>query len=543
MTSQLVIGVDSSTTATKALAWDRRGRIEAQARTILPTLKPHPGWYEQDAELWWSSLCTTLREVAERVSSARIEALCITNQRETIVPVGADGKPLRPAILWLDGRCRRQLEVLERKIGGDRLRRITGKPLSMVPSVAKLLWIAEEESELFRRSHRFLEAHALLVQRLTGEYRTSLACADPVGLVDMEGRCWAAGLVHELGFREDQFPELYPPGEILGRLAPAAAKQTGLPEGLPVVAGAGDGQCAGLGVNVTAPGPAYLIMGTGVIGGLFSPEYRTDPAFRTLYSPIPGSYYLETVTKAGVFTVAWFVEKFAAELDKPWLPLSAEALLEQGARQVPPGSEGLLLVPYWLGSMTPYWDADASGIMIGWSGSHGPEHFYRAILEGIAFEQRLACESLASAGLPQIRELRIVGGGSRSELWCQIVADVTGIPVTASASVEASALGAGILAAAAVGWYPDARSAARAMTELGKRFEPDPVAQGVYGRLYNDVYKPLFPAVRPLVDRLSALSGISDSIPGDIPDRSHIPPLRKSARAAFRRQGRPRRSP
>ena len=520
MANRLVIGVDSSTTATKALAWDRRGTIKAQARASLPTRNPRPGWYEQDAELWWATLCETLRELTGQIDPRRVESLCITNQRETVVPVGTGGEPLRPAILWLDGRCRPQLDLLERRIGGHRLARITGKPLSTVPSLAKLLWIAEEEPEIFRCAGRFLEAHAFLVQRLTGRYRTSLACADPVGLVDMERGCWAGELLRELGFRHEQLPELYPPGEVLGTLSRAATETTGLPEGLPIVAGAGDGQCAGLGVNVTEPGSAYLIMGTGVIGGVASPAYRTDPAFRTLFSPLPGTYYLETVIKAGVFTVAWFAERFAAELDKPWLPVSVEDLLEQGARQVPPGSEGLLLVPYWLGAMNPYWDADATGVMLGWTGAHGAAHFYRAILEGIAFEQRLALEGLRSAGIPAVEELRIVGGGSKSELWCRIMADITGNPVVRCRCPESSALGAGMLAAAAAGWYPDASHAAAAMSDLGERFEPDPTSRETYERLYSEVYKPLFPAVRPLMDRLAELSAAAALRPPECPQRS-----------------------
>jgi xylulokinase len=178
--------------------------------------------------------------------------------------------------------------------------------------------------------------------------------------------------------------------------------------------------------------------------------------------------------------------------------------------------------------MTPYWDADASGVMIGWSGSHGPEHFYRAVLEGIAYEQRLAWESLAEAGLPSPRELRMVGGGSRSELWRQIVADVGGIPVTPSASTEASALGAAILAANAAGWYPDAGQAAAAMTESGKTIAPDPEAQGLYDRIYREVYRPLFPTLRSLVDRLGEISAAHRSHPGrDI--GSPIQPFQGSA--------------
>lgn len=506
MARRYVIGVDSSTTSCKVIAWDRSGRAAAQGRAAYPTLNPQPGWYEQDSELWWSSLCSALDELFREISPSRVEALCISNQRETIVAVDREGFPLRPAILWLDERCRSQLEFIARTVGPEQLHRITGKPLSKVPSLAKLLWIAQIEPEIFGRSSKFLEAHAFLVQRLTGKYSTSLACADPMGLVDMRSGAWAVELIQEFGFRQNQFPELSKPGEILGSVTSSAASRTGLPEGLPVVAGAGDGQCAGLGADITGPDAAYLNLGTAVIGGLYSDEYRTDPAYRTLYAPVPGSYYLETVIKGGVFTVSWFVEKFASEADKSQSGSSVEQLLEQRARVVPAGSEGLLLVPYWLSALNPFWDPDALGSIIGWSGTHGPAHFYRAILEGIGFEQRLAVEQVLHSGVREFEEYRVVGGGSRSPLWCQIIADISARPVVSLASPEATALGAGVLAAAAAGWFGDCRKAAAAMSARGKRWIPDPENRELYERMYTQVYRSLFPTIRPLIDRLSKIT-------------------------------------
>jgi xylulokinase len=247
-------------------------------------------------------------------------------------------------------------------------------------------------------------------------------------------------------------------------------------------------------------------MGTAVIGGAYSETYSANRAYRTLNAPIPGIFYLETCLKGGVFTVAWFVERFAGDLAKPWLSMSPEELLEGAAAEIPPGSLGLMLVPYWHNVMSPYWDPAATGVTVGWHGAHGPAHLYRAILEGIAFEQRLAGDGLIEAQDNAFGEYVILGGGSKSDLWCQIMSDITGLPIVRSATAEATSLGAGILAATAAGWYEDIRKAADAMTSTTDTFEPDPGRRKIYDRLFREVYRPLFPAVQPLVDRLTELT-------------------------------------
>jgi xylulokinase len=506
MNDHTVIGIDCSTTSIKAIAWDRGGRSVGQARCSYETRNPDPSWYEQNAEDWWTGLCSCLQSLTKQLPRPGIEAICVTNQRESFVPVDAQCRPLRNAILWNDERSLPQLSLLEERIGAKRLHRITGKPLSMTPALPKMVWLLENEPEVIEKTYKFLDPHAFLLYRLTGVLGTSLACADPQGLIDMARGSWSEEIITAMGFRIDQFVPLYPPGEVIGSVGQEAAAATGLPVGVPVVAGAGDGQCAGLGGNAISGKQAYLNLGTGVVAGILSDTYLTDLSFRTLCAPLPGSYYLETVLKGGVFTVSWFAERFAPDLKSQASGQSIEQLLEEQAARVPPGNLGLLLVPYWHGAMSPYWDPAASGITIGWTGSHGREHFYRAILEGIAFEQRLMGEEVMRALRRQIDEYLVLGGGSRSNLWCQILADVTGIPIQRTAVLDATCLGAGILAAAAMGWYRDSLAAARAMVRTGRRFEPKPEHRGIYDRLYTEVYRPLFPALKSLIDRLADIA-------------------------------------
>jgi len=498
----LVLGLDCSTTASKAVAWDAAGAAVAEGRAPLELLAPRPGWGEQRAEEWWSATVAAIRAVTGRVAPSRIAALAITHQRETFVPVDAAGRPLRQAILWLDERSRTQLAALDRRVGHDAIHRLTGRPPSMTQSLPKLLWLSEHEPDVARGAARIVDVHAFLVRRLTGEWVTSLASADPMGLVDMARGTWAEGLIAEVGLRPDQFCPLVPPGATVGRIDAAAAGETGLAPGTPVVAGAGDGQAACLGAGVTGPGRAYVNLGTAIAGGTAADRYLTDPAFRTCCGAVPGTFVLESVLRGGTATVSWFAEHFA----DPRLGPAPFDHYEAAARALPPGACGLVLVPYWNNVMNPYWDPAASGIVVGWNGGHRRHHLYRAILEGIAFEHRLAIEGIAAASGQPIAEHVILGGGSRSALWCQIVADVLAAPVKRARSADATNLGAGALAAVAAGWYPSVPEAAAAMTGTTDEFRPDPEAAGRYDRLYAEVYRHLFPALRPYVDRLTELT-------------------------------------
>lgn len=507
MKPDLVIGVDSSTTATKAIAWTTDGRPAAIGRAGHPVAQPRPGWHEQPADLWWSALVVALRAVAGQIDVRRVAGLAIAHQRETFVPMAAEGRPLRDAILWMDDRAAGLLPEIEAAIGAERFHQITGKRLSRNLTIAKIRWLQRHEPHICAAAAWYLDTHAYLVYRLTGQVATSWGSADPTGLFDMQTHVWHTDLLREAGITADQLPSLHPPAALLGRLTPEAAAACHLPAGLPLFAGLGDGQAAGLGAGIVGPGPAYLSLGTSVILGAHADVYLADRAFRTTTAGVPGACLLETALMGGAYTVSWFLEKFGqtGQLPKGETDLGR---WEAAAAAVPPGAHGLLLVPYWNSVLSPHWDALASGIIVGWRGTHGPAHLYRAILEGIAFEQRLCIAGIEAATGQPIAGLIVMGGGSRSQLWRQIIADVTGKPVRRSRTTEAAALGAGILAAAGAGLFPDVAAAAAAMTGLEEGGEtPDPGRQRIYTQLYEEVYRSLFPALRPYLDRLTELTG------------------------------------
>jgi len=336
-----------------------------------------------------------------------------------------------------------------------------------------------------------------------------MGSADPMGLFDMPSGAWSEEVLAAVGLSSQHMPQAFSPGSLLGAVSAAAEVACGLPASLPIFAGTGDGQAGGLGAGLSHPGESYLNLGTAVVSGSLSPAYLTSPAFRTHYAAIPGAFALETVILGGTYTNRWFAENFASHLAQPGR--ATEEVLDDLAGKVPPGALGLLLVPYWNTALNPYWDAGASGVVVGWRGVHQPAHMYRAILEGMAFEQRLATEGVEQATGQRVERYVAFGGGARSALWCQIMADVTARSVVLAHAPEATALGAGILAAASAGFYTDVIQAAQAMTRLQpERYQPDPRRAAYYDRLYTQAYRHLFPALQPLLDRLTYLADYSE---------------------------------
>lgn len=499
MTAPLVIAIDASTTACKALVFGADGRLVAEARAPITLANPEPDGWEQDAEEWWDATERALAGAVRALDEpGAVRAVALTHQRETFVLTDRSSTPLRPALTWMDARCRREVEAAVAALGAERLHEVTGKPPCTTPSLYKLIYLLKREPALRAARPMMADVHAFLVRRLTGRWATSLASADPLGLVDLRARDWSDELLALAGLDRDQLPALVEPGEQLGALARELAERLGLPAGVPVIAGAGDGQAAGLGAGLAGPERAYLNLGTAIVSGVCSREYLLSRAFRTMMGAEPGTYFLESDLRGGTFTLDW--------LAKGWLGRGRAALdeLEREASSLPPGSDGLVLLPYWNGVMDPYWNDDATGVTLGWHGAHRPAHLYRAILEGIAFEARLHLESLERTTRHHVAELIVMGGGSRSELWCQVLADVTGRRVTRAGSAEATALGAAILAAVGSGVHPELAAATRAMTSLGARFAPGD-HQPLYDVYYRNVYAGLYESLAARLDALAAL--------------------------------------
>ncbi len=490
MAFDLVIGIDSSTTATKAIAWNRRGKAVAEGRAAVPLSNPRPGWFEQDVAQWTGALTTALKQLSRKIDMGRVAALAISNQRESFAQFDRTNKPLRPGTLWLDERARPQMKTLAAKLGAGNIHRISGKPVDVTPCLYRCAWLSENEPRVWKKTAKTAEVHGVLVHFLTGDWKTSVSSADPMGLVDLKSYDWSDELISAVGLSRAQLPGLGRPGEVLGEVSAAAAKATGLKAGTAVVAGGGDGQCAGTGVNVFVENRAYINLGTAAVSGSFGKSYAWGRAFRTMGAVAEEGYIYESAIRTGTFLVNWMVERlFHAD---PRKQSAIYATLEKEAALSPIGANGVTLVPYWSGCMTPYWDSDARGVIAGLSSSHGRGDIYRAIMEGIALEQAMMTQQIADA-TAAITHYVAIGGGARSDLWCQILADASGRDVKRLDTVEASALGAACAAAKGAGWFKTIPQASAAMAgKPARTFRPKAKAHKRYQELL-DLHREFWP--------------------------------------------------
>ena len=497
--SGLVVAVDCSTTASKAIVVDADGQVLASGRSAIQTTTPAPGFHEQDAREWLSATLAAVRDAVialPAAARARVRALAVTHQRESFVLLDAAGEPVRPAILWVDSRAHAQIADLgSRTFAGRSVHDVSGKPPDTTPALYKLAWLDEHEPAALRGARLVVDVQAFLALHLTGRAATSRPSADTLGLFDLERGGWDPDLVAAAGLRDEQLPELVDAGEVIGTLLPDVVVAVGLPAGQEVaqVAGIGDGQSAGLALGVEEPGVAYLNLGTSMVCGISSPRYLTSPAFRTLGGVTPRTFVLETVLNAAAYLASWTAELAGSDV----------TTMEVAAAQVEPGCEGLLVLPYWNAAQTPHWDPLARGAVVGWHGRHTTAHLYRGVLEGVAFELRLQLGLIEEATGATIDALRAVGGGARSTLWTQIVADVTGKHVAIHSDGELSALGAAVDGHRAVtpGFVRWPARASRVVT-------PDAARSETYRRLFP-AYTTLYPALRGTFAALAAPTQIS----------------------------------
>jgi xylulokinase len=490
--TDLLLTVDCSTTSAKAVVWNGDGRAVSEGRAKLELSVPAVGQGEQNPLQWREATEAAIAAALDGIDTSLIRALCFTHQREGFVCLDDNGDAIRPAMLWLDTRAKDEV----RTFGTERVHEVTGKPPNPTPAYYKLLWLRPNEPETIARTAMVTDVHGYLVWAFTGEFATSVASADPLGLIHLTTGDYDDSLLADCGVSRTQVPRLVDPGTIIGPVTDDMASKLGLPAGVPVVAGAGDGQCAGLGAGIVEPGSAYLNLGTGLISGSVSDNYVPSLAYRAMAGCVPGTVNYELFIGAGTFMVTWFLSTINQDLfTASGGDQSAEEFWQAQADTIPLGSDGLIVVPYWMGALTPYWDETARGILVGFTPSHTPAHIYRAILEGIACELKLCVEE-ATPSLPEpLTEFVVMGGGATSDLWCQMIADVVGAPLVISGEQEATSLGAAMLAAVGAGLYSSVVDAGKAMSSRGRRFEP----RGDVASAYDDVYErylAVYPALR-----------------------------------------------
>lgn len=499
MSKEFVIGLDSSTQSTKAIAWNTAGEDIATGKADIPMDNPRLDCFEQNPADWWSACTNALKDCVKRLhakgfDASMVKGLAISNQRETLSFIGKDGEPTYPSVLWLDERCREQVKTFSDKLGSENIHRISGRPPDVTPCLYTFQWIKENEPDVWNRTAYFIDVQAYLVQRLCGgDYRTGWFSADPMGIVEMETQTWSSTLLNALELDESKLPALHPPGSELGKVLPEVARQTGLPAGLPVFAGGGDGQCAGLGTACTSKERAYINLGTAIVSGVWSPKYQYNTSWRTELAAQGEGYIFENCLRSGAFLLNWFVDQFVA---RGKADADVFTKLEKAADQLPIGSDGLMVQPYFSGVMDPHWDTSARGVIIGLSGSHNEAHIYRAILEAMTLDQVMSTEDMEAELGYRIDHYLAIGGGANSALWRQMLADASGKDVLVSQTVEASALGAGMIAAFGAGWYSSITEAAESMSGSTVKYSPDRSKflryrelLGIYRQLYASTAK------------------------------------------------------
>lgn len=509
-----LLALDHGTQSIRALLFDPRGRLVCRHQIPIEAyVSPHPGWAERDAEDSWKTVCEACRRLLERspVPTEEIAGLALTTQRATMVNVDAKGQVLRPAIVWLDQRRTENLPRVGGAMGLVFSAVGMAETIRYFQAEAEANWIRIHQPEIWAKTHRYVFLSGFLNFRLTGKWRDSTA--SQVGYVpfDYKGLRWAPPgdwKWKALGIDREMLPELVPPAEILGHLSPEAAAATGLPEGLPVVAAAADKACEVLGSGCISPEIGCLSYGTTATINTVHDSYVEPLLFLPPYpAAISAKYSMEVQIYRGYWMVSWFKREFGLRESRlaEERGVAPESLFDELIRDIPPGSMGLMLQPYWSpGVKMP--GPEAKGAIIGFGDVHTRGHLYRAILEGLAYALREGAERCEKRSKTRIESLRVAGGGSRSDVAMQITADVFGLPAARPHVDEASGLGAAIDLAVGLGIHPDFPTAVAEMTRTGTVFEPNPEHHARYTELYEGIYRNLYGRLKPLYEKIRRIT-------------------------------------
>ncbi len=514
-TKDLLLAIDNGTQSLKALVFDLEGQLLAREQIkFIPYYSENPGWAEQDPEVFWQALCQACQGIwsNHQIDKQRIAGVTLTTQRSTVVNVDKSGKPLRPAMLWLDQRKTYGLPP----VGGPwgiifKLAGLT-KTVAYLQAEAEANWIRTYQPEIWQNSHKYLLLSGYLTHKLVEKYVDSVGCQVAYIPFDYKRLRWSSKWDWKwrvLPFDPNLLPEIIPPAQTLGTITTQAAKETGIPEGLPLIAAAADKACEVIGSGSLEPSIGCLSYGTTATINVTHKKYvEPIPLLPAYPSAVPGYHTVEVQVYRGYWMVNWFKEEFG-HLEKQAAKsqgVTPEELFDKLVDEIEPGSMGLMLQPYWTpGLKMP--GPEAKGAVIGFGDVHTRAHFYRSILEGLAFALREGKERIERRSRTPITSLRVSGGGSQSRNALQLTADIFGLPTAKPHLYETSGLGAAIDAAVGLGLYPDFPSAVKAMTHVGEVYEPDQKNIRLYDALYREVYQKLYKKLKPLYERIREITG------------------------------------
>ncbi|MBD2844345.1 FGGY-family carbohydrate kinase [Paenibacillus sp. IB182496] len=492
------MGIDIGTTAVKAILLSERDIVH-QSSATHSLRSPQVGWAEEDAEQWWANTLRVVRETLEAAPEAagQIAAIGVSGMVPALVLLDGDGRPLRATIQQNDARAVQELEEVRDALDQERLFARTGGYSNLQHVLPRLLWVRRHEPEIWARTRTVLGSYDYINYALTGVRALEMNWAVESGMYDIRTGEWLDDSLALLGADPELLPPVRPSGEIIGAVTEAAAAQTGLTAGIPVIAGSADHVASTLAAGITEPGE--LLIKFGGAGDLLycMDEIRPDPQLFFDCHVFPDAYLLNGCMASSGSLVKWYAEQMLQD-NSPDL----FRRLDEEAARVAPGADGLIILPYFLGEKTPIFDPQARGVLMGLTLSHTRGHIFRAVLEAVIYGFRHHIEVLEGIGCRATRVLA-TNGGAKSRFWCQIAADVLGTEIRAYPGHPGSALGVAFLAGKTAGLYRDWKDIERFLTEYAD-YRPIPAHTAIYDEAYA-VYRELYPLLKPQFERVNAL--------------------------------------
>ena len=498
--SDLLLGIDIGTTRTKAVLFDLEGRALASQEKEYMVHTPKPAWAEHNPDVWWKSLQEVVNRLFRKSSLKPNDVKClgISVLTPALIPVDKNGSALRNAILMIDQRAVTEAEFIRKRVGEEKIFNVTGNRIAPGTYTApSMLWIKNNETEIYERTYKFLHANGYIVHKLTGAFTIDYTQASATLLLDIKRKRWDENLCSSLGLSLDKLPEVYPSWEVVGELSEEAARELGLHTSIPVVAGANDTACACIGTGVVEDGMVLESIGTTITLSYITSEPKFDLRVLNRLHAVPDRYILMAAMSTPGAAYRWLRDQFYEGSYK---------MMDEEAESSPPGARGLIFMPYLSGERTPIWNPNARGALFGLTLTHTRGDVARAFLEGGAYCVRDSLEVFRSRNF-RIIEVRVTGGGAKSALWRQIMADVLGLPLTLPNTIEASCLGAAILGGTGAKIFRDPREASKRLVKIIGGVKPRLDIYEKYQRYYR-LFKTLYENLKEVFDELADLASL-----------------------------------